>query len=256
MELRENYEARYWIKVVVYRKVLDFAVSFIFIGYLILWDFLSITLIVPIVLIIFSKLLLIIASSFILKNRKQEKRLIISYCLEILFWLLLIPVILKKLDLVYSGIPLYISTLFITLIDYRHPSSFVVASHILDILCKWSNTLTFLCFALRIQKIISWDWIYIFWPVWLIIVLGVFTALIYTIGIFLFKKRERDDLSTPLWLVFIVITTSLGFGGFVVGICELFGDDNHEFFRATCYIFLSVSMLNFMIFKCNKKKFM
>jgi hypothetical protein len=255
--MEENYDPGFWITFVVFKKLLSFVGFYFAVVFLVLWDVFSVSIVVPVCFVLGVKMFLVFLNWKICQNvRRSEKNIVIAEVVEVFFWILMIPAAIFKVQLIIAGIPLYLHTLIATLIEYKHPASFVIILHVIQILLNWAKSLTFICLALRVQNIIFWDWVYLFWPVWLVIVLTLFTSTLYILGQYVFQRQSSPGSRVPLYLFYLVLSSGIAIGSFISGVSRLKQSNDHQTFKTTCLIFLIIFFINIILMLMKRREFL
>lgn len=212
MEFTPQDETRFWINHAFKCYVpVQFSYSLCAL-YMVLWDTFSAPLVIPVIIMLISKLIMIPYSISVMRQKRSEAFSLYGLFFDILFYIFLIPAAFDKLDLIYAGIPLYCWNLISAFLDYKNDSNFSLMCYFICTIINWGRSLCLICFDLRKFGVIEWDWVYVFWPFWLTNLLSISIATFYALG-FLFKGCHNVKIFGVCWvlvsLVFYPISISL-----------------------------------------------
>lgn len=224
MENAQETENRKWITTSLKYGVLLAIVYSLCCFYIILWALLDFPLVVPLGLILLYKLLIIPKSFQNAKTYTSEKLIFIDSVLKVLFIVMLIPASYHHIRLVHAGIPLYVSCIFLTLISYKSQSNYAVCLHILKIIIQWCCSVSFICLSLRFDKVINWSWLYLIWPLWLLITLASVFAFFYIVLILVLWVKEKVNILCPLWFFTTIFGISISMSIFFIGFSYYFDE--------------------------------
>lgn len=212
--------------------------------YLILWAKFNYPLVVPLGFILLLKLSNISISLIKARKYKFEWLIFTDTILKALFIALLFPAYFHYIRVIFAGIPLYASNILLTLITYKNPSNYAVCIHVFKTIIQWSYSVTFICISLRYEGTIDWPWLYLFWPLWLIIALSCISVFFYIVLILALWIRERINILCPLWLFLNIFGISLTFGIFLANFCSFLNYEDKTAFIQGCAIFASYLLIS------------
>ncbi|OMJ74874.1 hypothetical protein SteCoe_26127 [Stentor coeruleus] len=233
-QIDENLE---WIK-----SSLKFAIPSLIIYslcsyYLILWVQYNYSLVVPLGLILLQKLISILIALMKVRKYKFEWLTVLDSILKTLFIALLILACFDFIKVIFAGAPLYASNILLSILSYKNPSNFAICIHVFGIIIQWSFTVAFIFLSLRYQETIDWPWLYLFWPLWLIISLSCISAFLYIVKKIVLWLKESIKIIYPLWLFLNIFGISLTFGLFIVNLCSYINYKDKNVFIRGCAIF-------------------
>lgn len=233
-----------WIKISLKLAIPSLLVYSFCTYYLVLWLQYNCPLVVPLGLILLLKLLNISLALLKVRKHKFEQIIIVDTILKALFIALLFLAYFNYIRIIFAGLPLYASDILLTLITYKNPSNYAICVHVLKIIIQWSYSITYICISLRYEGTIDWPWIYLFWPLWLIIALSCISVFFYIILIIALWLKERINILCPLWLFLNIFGISLTFGIFISNLCTYLNYNDKKLFSQGCVIFASYLLLS------------
>ncbi|OMJ86886.1 hypothetical protein SteCoe_11523 [Stentor coeruleus] len=230
---------KYSMKNVIFSGVIYSLCTF----YLILWCLLGYTLIAPLSLILFQNLIGIYKTIRQLKTCCFQYLILADSILEILFIIFLIFSYFNYIKLIYSGIPLYISSLMLALVSYKNPSNYAICVHIFKIMFQWCCTVSFICLSLRLENVINWPCIFLIWPLWLLTAIVSLASFLYIFILIILWFRDRINILCPLCFFGNIFGTCLTFSIFLTGFSSFYDEKDVQFLVKVCIIFGSFLVL-------------
>jgi hypothetical protein len=195
----------------------------------------SVPYLVPFTLLVAFQVIILIRTVYYLSesnwnDRFSKQELLIQIFTLFFFMYLTIMSYLPKPNLVFSMIPLFCQHCIFMIFKAKPVYKIQEFSYRIENWFKLSLSLTILFVGLKQFKLIPWNWFYIFWPVWIVILSLVLIGLGQLINGFrlirLSCRNQRNCVESigPLWLVYCLYGLAICFGYLFLSIALDNGD--------------------------------
>ena len=113
----------------------------------------------------------------------------------------------------------------------------MIIIYVIKTLYKWGFIIIYVCLSLRLKGLLQWDYIYVFWALWLLLIINGLLCFCQFFIVVILKYKKNICLTHPTLTLFFNTGLTISFSCFLSGITDFINFNDKVSLSKSCTIF-------------------